>query len=198
MLHTVSWHRDQAAAAYLEIQYDQGAWEQHATDYAAARRLMISPLLPLMAHRLACLALETPRANSTIVDGQVYEYHRVNLGFTVQAGETLYLVVVRDAAALGPEAFLDRMGELQRRALGKKLRPDEARGATVTFSSMARWNVSRHIPILPPYTSLIVAHAAPRGDAAVLGASYDHRMLSGSVVAGLLQKLSQPRAQEVH
>ena len=198
MLHTVSWHRDQAAAAYLEIEYDPGPWEQYAADYAGAHRLVMNPLLPLMAHSLASLTLETPRVNTTIVDGQPYEYLRVNLGFTVQAGDTLYLVVVRDAAALGPEAFLDRMGELQRRALGKKLRPEEGRGATVAFSSMARWNVSRHIPILPPYTSLIVAHAAPRGRAAVLGASYDHRVLSGSAVAGLLQKLSQPRAGEVH
>lgn len=192
MLHTVSWHRDQAAAAFLEIPYDPGPWERYAADYAVAHKLMMSPLLPLMAHRLARLAMETPRVNATIVDGQLYEYSRVNLGFTVQAGETLYLVVVQDAAASGLEEFLDRMGELQRRALGKKLRPEESRGATVAFSSMARWNVSRHVPILPPYTSLIVAHAARSGETAVLGASYDHRVLSGADVARLLQKLSQP------
>jgi pyruvate dehydrogenase E2 component (dihydrolipoamide acetyltransferase) len=198
MLQTVSWHRDQAAAAYLEIEYDPIPWEQYAADYAAARRLMMSPLLPLMAHRLASLALETPRVNTTIVDGGRYEFRRVNLGFTVQAGETLYLVVVWEAATLGSDAFLDRLGELQRRALGKKLRPDECRGATVSFSSMARWNVSRHMPILPPFTSLIVAHAAPRDRPAVLGASYDHRVLTGSAVARLLQKLSQPRAGVAH
>jgi pyruvate/2-oxoglutarate dehydrogenase complex dihydrolipoamide acyltransferase (E2) component len=192
MVHTVSWHRDQAAAAYLEIEYDPSPWERYVAGYATAHRLMMSPLLPLMAHRLVTLALKTPRVNSTIIDGQLYEYGRVNLGFTVQAGETLYLVVMRDAAALGPGGFLDRMGELQRRAVGKKLRPEESRGATVSFSSMARWNVSRHMPILPPYTSLIVAHAAPRGRAAVLGATYDHRVLSGAAVAGLLQKLAQP------
>jgi hypothetical protein len=38
-----------------------------------------------------------------------------------------------------------------------------------------------------------VAHAAPRhGGRAVLGASYDHRVLSGFDVARLLHQLSQP------
>ena len=134
MLHTVSWHRDQAAAAYLEIEYDPGPWEQYAADYAAAHRLMMSPLLPLMAHRLASLTLETPRVNTTIVDGQPYEYLRVNLGFTVQAGDTLYLVVVRDAAALGPEAFLDRMGELQApRCWARSCGPKKAGGRRWRF-----------------------------------------------------------------
>ena len=88
---------------------------------------------------------------------------------------------------------IDSLGELQRRAIARRLRPEESGGATVAFSSMARWDVSRHIPILPPYTSLMVAHAAPRHSGmAVLGATYDHRVLSGFDVARLLQKLSQP------
>ncbi len=58
---------------------------------------------------------------------------------------------------------------------------------------MARWNVSRHVPILPPQTGLIVAHSAPRGSGkAVLGASYDHRLLSGFDVVQVLQALATP------
>jgi pyruvate/2-oxoglutarate dehydrogenase complex dihydrolipoamide acyltransferase (E2) component len=80
--------------------------------------------------------------------------------------------------------------------MAHKLRPEEASGATLAFSSMARWNVSRHIPILPPATSLIVSHAAPRasGNAVIMGASYDHRLLSGFDVAQVLQALVQPPA----
>jgi len=60
---------------------------------------------------------------------------------------------------------------------------------------MARWNVSRHIPILPPQTSLIIAHAAPKNAVnAVLGATYDHRVLTGFDVAQVLQALSRPPA----
>ncbi|MBU1665874.1 MAG: hypothetical protein KKG92_10790, partial [Gammaproteobacteria bacterium] len=34
MLITVSWHRDHAAATYLEVEYDPKAWEDHAAAYA--------------------------------------------------------------------------------------------------------------------------------------------------------------------
>jgi pyruvate/2-oxoglutarate dehydrogenase complex dihydrolipoamide acyltransferase (E2) component len=193
MLHTVSWHRDQAAAAYLEIEFDSKPWDDHAAAFAAQHKLMMSPMLPLMAYRLVTLVGETAKINATLVDGQLYQYREINLGFTVQAGETLYLVVARNAGSMDAAGFVSTLGELQRHAIGKKLRPEESQGTTVGFSSMARWNVSRHIPILAPYTSLMVAHAAARQSGmAVLGATYDHRILSGFDVWKVLNKLTRP------
>jgi pyruvate/2-oxoglutarate dehydrogenase complex dihydrolipoamide acyltransferase (E2) component len=129
----------------------------------------------------------------TLVGEQKYVYERVNLGFTVQSGDVLYLVVVRGADALDDWDFVQALGGLQRRAIGKKLRPEESQGATLSFSSMARWQVRRHVPVLPPHSSLIVAHtAAVAADVAVLGATYDHRVLSGFEVANALTILSRP------
>ena len=195
MLHTVSWHRDNAATAYLELEYDPKPWEEHAARYATQQKLMLSPLLPLMAFRLAVLGRERPLINATIVDNRRYQYQPVNLGFTVQVGEMLYLTVVRDAQDMDAGRFIVALGEVQRHAMAHRLPPNEASGATLSFSSMARWNVSRHIPILPPHTSLIVAHAAPKDTGrAVLGASYDHRLLTGFAVVQVLQALSLPSA----
>ncbi|MDO9226043.1 MAG: 2-oxo acid dehydrogenase subunit E2 [Pseudomonadota bacterium] len=193
MLITVSWHRDHAAATYLEVEYDPKAWEDHAAAYAAENKLMLSPLLPLLAYRYVQLVKASPRLNATVVNGKRFQYQPVNLGFTVQAGETLYLTVVRDADTLDTKQFIENLGEVQRHAIQRKLSREETSGATIAFSSMARWNVSRHIPILPPYCSLMIAHAAPKGSGrAVLGASYDHRVLSGFDVARLLMELAKP------
>ena len=194
MVSTVTWHRDHAVAAYLEMTYDQQAWEDYAAAFAERHKFMLSPLLPLMAYRLVKLARDIPKINTTLVNGQKYLYDQVNLGFTVQVGETLYLTVVQQADAMDDRQFIDALGEVQRHAMAKKLRPDESIGATLGFSSMARWNVSRHVPVLAPYTALMVAHSAPPkgGQSAVLGASYDHRILSGHDVAGVLQTLTQP------
>lgn len=194
MVSTVTWHRDHAVAAYLEMTYDQQAWEDYAAAFAERHKFMLSPLLPLMAYRLVKLARDIPKINTTLVNGQKYLYDQVNLGFTVQVGETLYLTVVQQADAMDDRQFIDALGEVQRHAMAKKLRPDESIGATLGFSSMARWNVSRHVPVLAPYTALMVAHSAPPkgGQSAVLGASYDHRILSGHDVAGVLQELTQP------
>ncbi len=194
MLQTVSWSREQASPGYLELEYDPQAWEAYAAAYTEARRLMMSPLLSLMAWRLAQLARETPALNATIAGQDRYEYEDVNLGFTVQAGDTLYLAVVRAAQAGGEEDFVNRLGDVQRRAMKHQLALEELTGATVSFSSMARWKISRHIPVLPPQTALIVAHAQSQSGVHVLGATYDHRVLNGFQVAQLLRKLAKPGA----
>ena len=195
MLMTVQWHRDHAAHAYLEIEYDPKPWDDFAAAWAQQRKLMLSPLMPLLAWRLVELAGTMPRINATIVNDSLYQYRPVNLGFTVQAGATLYLTVVRDAHQMDAAQFVEAMGALQRRAMAHKLGPSETSGATVALSSMARWKVSRHIPILAPLTSLMIAHAAPRDTGqAVLGASYDHRLLSGFDVTQVLQTLIKPPA----
>ena len=197
MIHTVSWSREFAVPGYIELEYDAQPWDAYAKAYADRNRLMLSPLLSLMAWRLVELARESAMLNATIVGERRYEYAPVNLGFTVQAGDTLYLTVVRDAHALTEIDFVNAMGDIQRRATARKLAADEVRGATISFSSMARWKVSRHIPVLPPQTALIVAHAVSASGAAVLGASYDHRVLNGFQVVNTLRKLSKPATDVV-
>lgn len=192
MLHTVSWQRDVAVPGYIEVSYDHSAWEAHATAVSQQHKLLLSPLLPLLAHRLVELAAKQPRYNATLVGEQRHEYAQVNLGFTVQAGEVLYLAVVRDAAAMDAMAFVHHLVDLQRRAAAHELQPAELQGATIGFSSMSRWKVERHVPILAPNTAIMVAHTVAPDGSGVLAATYDHRVLHGGDVATLLRKLSQP------
>jgi pyruvate/2-oxoglutarate dehydrogenase complex dihydrolipoamide acyltransferase (E2) component len=192
MLRTVIWQRDEAVPGYVEIEYDPAPWERLAAEYQKREKLLLSPLLGLMAWRLVRLAAENRHWNATITGGDKFVYDCVNLGFTVQSGSTLYLVVVDKADTLTLPRFLDRLGLLQRSAMGNKLKPHEMSGATISFSSMARWQTSRHIPVLPPNTAIIVAHAATREGVATLGATYDHRVLSGFDAISVLRGLIAP------
>ncbi len=196
MVSTVTWQRDHAAAAYLELEYDPRPWEAFAEAFMRERRLLFSPLLSLMAHRLAQIAPELG-ANGTVLEGnepRLVRYKKSNLGFTVQAGEVLYLCVVEAADTMEPAAFVNKLWDLQRRAMGHKLTPAEMGGATIGFTSMARWGVQRHQPVLAPNTGVMIAHtaSAPGGERAVLGVTYDHRLLSGFDAVRLLKKLVQP------
>ncbi len=192
MLATVTWHRDEAVAGYIEFPYDPAPWDAYAKAFGDQHKLLLGPLQSLMTWRLVQLALENPKLNATIVDGQRLEYSVVNPGFTVQVGETLYLAVLRDAAQLDEKNFVNAMVDLQRRAAGHKLGAQETQGPTIGFSSMARWKVSRHVPILPPYTSFMVAHTVGPDGQAVLAATYDHRVMNGFDVVTALRKLSKP------
>jgi hypothetical protein len=83
--------------------------------------------------------------------------------------------------------LVEQLGRLQRAAMKHSLAPEQTSGATIGFSSMARWNVTRHIPVLLPRTSLMVAHSAT-----TFGAGYDHRLLTGFDVVEVLRALSSP------
>lgn len=192
MASTVSWHRDFAVPGYIEIDYDLATWAAFAKQFQEQHGLLMPPLLPLMAWRLIEVARELPRINATFQGGQRYEYAPINLGFTIQAGESLYLAVVRDADRMADLQFVNALGEVLRRAAGHNLKESEASGATIGFSSMERWKVTRHMPILPPQTALMVAHAAGRDGRGVLGASYDHRVLNGGQVVSVLKKIAVP------
>lgn len=123
---------------------------------------------------------------------QRHEFNQVNLGFTVQAGEVLYLAVVRNALALGEAPFVTHLVDVQRRAAAHALTPSELQGATIGFSSMSRWKALRHVPILAPNTALMVAHTVDAEGRGVLGATYDHRVLHGGEVATPPKRLSTP------
>ncbi len=192
MLRTVLWHRDEAVPGYVELAYDAAAWDRAAAEYQKREKLLLSPLLALMAHRLVRVAAADPRINSTIVGDARRLYGVVNLGFTIQSDTTLYLGVVQDAGSLACREFIERLGKIQRGALAHALRSADLTGATVSFSSMARWNVARHLPVLPPFTSLIVAHAGARDGVGTLGAAYDHRVLTGYDALTVLQALADP------
>ncbi|MBI2817563.1 MAG: 2-oxo acid dehydrogenase subunit E2 [Acidobacteria bacterium] len=189
MLRTVCWHRDESVPGYVELAYDPQPFEQYAAEFQQRHKLVLSPLLALHAWRLAQAAARHKKLNSTIVDGARHQYHSVNLGFTVQSGDALFMAVVENAAEYSEKQFVDRLGELQRSAMKHSLRSSEASGATIAFTSMARWKVSRHTPVLPPYTALIAAHSTPVSGIAYLGATYDHRVLSGFEAVRALQSL---------
>lgn len=192
MLATVTWHRDHAVPGYIELEYDPRPWAEYARTFAERHKLMLNPLLSLMAWRLTRLAAAMPKLNSALVGERRYEYAAVNLGFTAQVDETLYLCVLRDAEQRDALEFVNALLDLQRRAAVHKLAADETRGATLGFSSMERWKVSQHIPVLPPLASLMVAHTADAQGRAVLGATYDHRVLNGFQVVSALRKLGKP------
>lgn len=192
MLKSVLWQRQSAVPGYVEIEYDTRAWDEYANAYQLEHNMLFSPLLPMMAWRLAQLAAGSPKLNSTIVDDKLHHYSGVNLGFTLQSETRLSLLSVRDAATLGMREFLEKLRTLMRQGMKDKLTPEETTGITISFSSMSRWQVSRHIPVLPPYTSLIVAHAHPKNGVAALGGAYDHRVLMGGEVAVVLRALSEP------
>jgi pyruvate/2-oxoglutarate dehydrogenase complex dihydrolipoamide acyltransferase (E2) component len=192
MMKTVLWQKTEAVPAFLELAYNPEPWTKYAADFQQRHRLLMSPLLSLFARRLVELAVERPAINATIAADEKHLYEHVNLGFIVQSSDALYVIVARQAESMDERTFVQELGDLQRAAMRNKLKPENTSGATIGFSSMGRWPVTSHVPVLLPQTAVMIAHTAPVDGAARLGVTYDHRLLSGGDVAQLLLKLSTP------
>lgn len=197
MLHSVSWHAREAAATYLEAAYDEADWQAYAQGFRDQHGLLSSPLVPLMAYQLIRHASDNPGLNSTVHNGRKFIYARVNLGFTVHIGGKLFLPVIHEADGMNAKEFVDAFAGLHRSAMRGKLQPADMKGATIAISSMARWPVLRHMPILPPFVSLMVAHSAAQDGRSILGATYDHRVLDGAAAFQALNHLTSPNDKEI-
>ena len=192
MLRTVKWHRDEAVPGHIEIAYDASAWDEYAAAFQREHKLLMNPVLSLMAYRLVAVCAANAKCNATVHEERKVLYKSVNIGFTVQSGDNLYLTVLANADRMSEREFVSRLLELQKAAMKNRLEASQTSGATIGFTSMARWGVVRHQPILPPFTSLMVAHAAPSNGQSALGATYDHRLLSGADVVAALNIVKAP------
>lgn len=192
MARFVGWHAREAVPAYLEIAYDVSPWESFAESFRAEHDLLSSPLVGLMAYQLARQAARNPYVNATIADGKRYVYNEVNLGFTIHASNGVFLPVIRGADKMTRLDFVRTFTQFHRKTLRGRLGPADLGGATIAITSAARWPVRRHIPVLPPHVSLIVAHSAGRDGEATLGATYDHRLLDGATAVSVLSDLAKP------
>jgi pyruvate/2-oxoglutarate dehydrogenase complex dihydrolipoamide acyltransferase (E2) component len=192
MCDSLSWHRDEAVPGYLEVPLDVDGWNSCAAEIFAGRETMVSPLLGLMAHRVVEAAVRFPRANAVLV-GRNYHFRRsVNLGFMVKAKKGLVMVSIANAGELDAFEFVAALSRLQRRAFAARLRPEESSGATIAFTSLAKAGAIRHIPVLPPKCSVIVAHSASNHSDPHLGITYDHRVLDGETAAEFLTFVANP------
>ena len=177
-------------------------------DASAAMQLVRSgeTSLPAILTRACGLALrESPWANASYRDGRFERYGRVNVGVTVQAGESSQLIAaVLDADTKSLSELTEEIDRLSARARDGELTPPEQAGTTFTLSDMSahpgaqRWSAL----VIAPQAAALTAGApfpAPvvRDGAVVAGElisltlACDHRILFGSRAATLLERIAE-------
>jgi pyruvate dehydrogenase E2 component (dihydrolipoamide acetyltransferase) len=156
--------------------------------------------------RAAALALrELPWANAAYRDGRFERYGRVNVGITVQAGESSQLIAaVLDADTKPLAELTEEIERLSARARDGELTPPEQAGTTFTLSDMSahpgaqRWSAL----VISPQAAALTAgapFAAPvlrdgavvPGELISLTLACDHRILFGARAATLLAAIAE-------
>lgn len=155
--------------------------------------------------RAAALALrESPWANAAYRDGRVERYGRVNVGVTIQTGDSSQLIAaVLDADTKSLAELTEEIDRLSARARDGELTPPEQAGTTFTLSDMSahpgaqRWSALVIAPQAAaltagaPFSAPVVRDGAVvPGELISLTLACDHRILFGARAAALLEQIA--------
>ncbi len=193
---SLQYAKQETHSAFLERMVDTTLFGQFIERAKKEKGYIFDPTFAVLAWFYVKSLEKNPALNSIILNDEVVEYQELNLGFTVESKGELYVVTLNNANKLTASEFIDGIFSLQRKAMKKQLEQDHLTGATVGITSLAAFGVTRHQPILPPFTSLMLALSEPIPLAidgrkfASFGMTYDHRLHTGVTVAGILNRLN--------
>ena len=164
-----------------------------------AQKLTVNDFILLASARAAA---EVPKINAAYDGDAIIEYADVNLAVAVAIEDGLITPVIKKANTLTLREISTQMKELAAKARGKKLKPEEYQGGTITLSSLGAYGIDSFLPIINPPQSFILGIGAITkqpvvtehdqiaiGHRLVISASGDHRVIDGAVAAEYMNAL---------
>ena len=163
------------------------------------QKLTVIDFILLAAARAAA---EVPKINAAYDGDAIIEYAEVNLAVAVAIEDGLITPVIKKANTLTLREISAKMKELAAKARGKKLKPEEYQGGTITLSSLGGYGIDSFLPIINPPQSFILGIGAiikqpvvneqdqlVVGHRLVISGSGDHRVVDGAVAAEYINAL---------
>jgi len=163
------------------------------------QKLTVNDFILLAAARAAA---EVPKINAAYDGDAIIEYKDVNLAVAVAVEDGLITPVIKKANTLSLREISAAMKDLAAKARGKKLKPEEYQGGTITLSSLGGFGIDSFLPIINPPQSFILGVGAITkqpvvnehdqivpGHRLVISASGDHRVIDGAVAAEYMNAL---------
>jgi pyruvate dehydrogenase E2 component (dihydrolipoamide acetyltransferase) len=159
---------------------------------------LVPTINDFVVRAVAMAAAAHPRINSALIDGEVHQYERVNVGIAVDTGAALVVPVVRDATGGSVFDVARATHTLLAKAGAGTIAPRDLDGGTITVSNLGMLGVDEFAAVLnPPQAVIVAVGAAVQRPVVVDGAlgvdhvlrltvTADHRVLYGADVARFL------------
>ena len=147
-------------------------------------------------------ATRVPAVNASFAGDAIVQYGGVHLSVAVAVEDGLVTPVIRDAQRKSLREISEAVKDLATRARGKKLKPEEYAGGTITVSNLGAYGIESFSAIINPPQAMILAIGAivkkpvvspfdeiVIGQRMSIGLSADHRVVDGAVGATYLAEL---------
>jgi pyruvate dehydrogenase E2 component (dihydrolipoamide acetyltransferase) len=190
---------------YLNIEVDAGPLmkfrvEANAASEAAGGSKFTVNDFVLKA--VIAAAVKVPAVNATFAGDSIIQYGSVSLSVAIAVEDGLVTPVIREAQKKSLREISESVKDLATRARGKKLKPEEYAGGTITVSNLGSYGIDNFFAIVNPPQALIIAVGAivkkpvvnakdeiVVGERLSIGLSADHRVVDGAVGAQYLAEL---------
>jgi len=196
VIKTISWQQENAIVGYIEKIIDIKPVREYSAIKKKNNGWLLDPLFAIIAFNFVQHIKINKKLNTSINDGKVNRYSEINLGFTIDVEDKLIISVLPNADKYDEDDFIEKLFSLQKRTVTGDLKPNEMQKPTIGITSLAAYGVSRHIPILIPETSIIIALSdimfsdRKINEHSVFGVTYDHRLHSGVQISKMLKAMN--------
>jgi pyruvate dehydrogenase E2 component (dihydrolipoamide acetyltransferase) len=190
---------------YLSLEIDAAPLTRLRKDINAAAEASGTPKVTFNDFVLlatARAAAAHPAVNSAFAGDAIIEYPSVNLSVAIAVDDGLITPVIRDAQKLTLREISAAVKDLAVRARGKKLKPEEYQGGTITVSNLGAYGIESFYAIInPPQAAILAVGAIVKkpvvnaqdqvvvGQRMTLALSGDHRVVDGAAGAEFLATL---------
>jgi pyruvate dehydrogenase E2 component (dihydrolipoamide acetyltransferase) len=187
---------------YLTMEVDAGPLSKLRKEINAAAEASGSPKITVNDFVLlatARAAAKHPKVNAAFAGDSVVEYADVNLSVAIAVEDGLITPVVRKADKLSLREISVAVKDLAVRARGKKIKPEEYAGGTITVSNLGAYGVDSFYAIVnPPQAAILAVGAIVKkpvvgpndqivaGQRMSIALSGDHRVVDGALGAEFL------------
>lgn len=149
----------------------------------------------VILHETAQLLKKFRQLNACLVEDAMFLYRHIHLGFAVDMGRGLKVLVIRHAESLGFAELAARLDELLVRYTTNTLQIADVTGSTFTITDLAQDGVFTFDPVINKNQAAILGIGADLSSASgalgfMLSCAFDHRLLAGRQVAEFLRDLS--------
>ncbi len=192
---------------YLSVEIDAAPLAQLRKDINAAAEASGTPKVTVNDFVLLATARaagQHPAVNSAFAGDSIIEYASVNLSVAIAVDDGLITPVIRGANKLSLREVSLAVKDLAARARGKKLKPEEYQGGTITVSNLGAYGVESFYAIInPPQAAILAVGAIVKkpvvnaqdqivvGQRMTIALSGDHRVVDGAAGAEFLATLKK-------
>ncbi len=189
---------------YLNIEVDAAPLmklraDLNATSEASGVKFTVNDFV---LKAVVAAAVKVPAVNASFAGGAIVQYGSVHLAVAVAVEEGLVTPIIRDAQKKSLRDISEQVKDLATRARGKKLKPEEYAGGTITVSNLGSYGIESFSAIINPPQAMILSigaivkkpvvganDAIVAGQRMSIGLSADHRVVDGAVGAQYLAEL---------